>query len=153
MDNAGLPSPSLMVPRPVTGVGFFGVAPLRVRFSAGSVMPSTTVGTRTTRALVGVLAGTATVKLPLALVATGAGTPAINTTGVLVSTPTVAVPLARVKVTLVAIGLLLLSVTAKSRFPPSVMVGLLMALMDGRSSVIVKLITALSVRPSGSAMV
>ena len=87
-------------------------------------MVSLTVGTRTMIPWV-LLAGTLTLKVPSKLTKTLVKLlppSTLTCTGVVVSVPTVAVPLLRVKATVVAVADGLLSATLKSRVSPSVMV-------------------------------
>ena len=135
MLTVGTASPSMMVPVPDAGVVFWGVPAVSVRVSLPSLMPSAMVGTRTTIALAGVLTGTVTVMVP----SMAAGTswkvcpPSRDTSTRPVSLPTVAVPLFSCSTTCVGAPVGgLLSVTRKSRLPPSVTVGLLTPLTVGR---------------------
>ena len=139
MCSVGAPSLSTMVPVPTTGAAFCGVPADRVMVSSPSLMTSSTVGTRTVKLVTP--AGTSTVGP-----ATGvqvAPPSKLTSIGVPVSVPSVPLPSAGVSVTVVGVLLGWLSVTTKSRSPPSLTLGLLTPLTCGRSS--------LAVPPPGSA--
>ena len=141
---------SVMVPVPRIGAGLSGVDAARVRVSAGSPIASIRVGTRTMKLVAP--AGTSTV-LPVR----GAKlVPLSNETSAApVSTPSVALPEAGVRVTVVGVVLGFESTTAKSRLPPSAVLGLETETMRGRSSSVPPLPPPLSrivPRPMATAM-
>ena len=139
MCSVGAPSLSTMVPVPTTGAAFCGVPADRVMVSSPSLMTSSTVGTRTVKLVTP--AGTLTVGPATAVQV--APPSKLTSIGVPVSVPSVPLPSAGVSVTVVGVLLGWLSVTTKSRSPPSLTLGLLTPLTCGRSS--------LAVPPPGSA--
>ena len=128
MATTGVPF-SVMVPVPTSGAGLTAVAAASVIVSAGSPISSTRAGMRTMNEVAP--AGTSTLAP-----ATGAkvAPPSKETSAAPVSRPSVAVPDAGVSVTVVGVVLALVSVTAKSRLPPSGAVGLDTLATRGRSS-------------------
>ena len=125
----GVPSLSLIVPVPITGLIFCAVEAASVMFSGVSLITSSVVGTRTIKLIAP--AGTLTV---VPTNATKVTPPSKETNAGEVSVPRVAVPLARVSVTVVAVVLVLFKLTIKSRLPPSATAGLPTLDTCGRSS-------------------
>ena len=120
---------SVIVPVPVTGAVFTGVEAASVNASVGSPSVSGVVGTRTMKLVAP--AGTLTVGPAIGVKVVP---PSNETSAGCVSVPSVAVPEAGVSVTVVGVVLGCVSVTAKSRLPPSTTVGLDTVPTAGRSS-------------------
>ena len=136
MLTTGVSSLSMIVPVPVLGVSCVGVVAVKVRVSLGSSILSSVVGTRTMMPLV-LLAGTVTLKLPLAAKIAGVKVlpPSVLTsTGVPVSTPRSAVTPTKVKLTRVSVVAGLLSATLKSIKLPSATAAGLVTVATGVSS-------------------
>ena len=122
-------TPSEMVPVPVTAAVLRAVAADKVMVSLPSTVLSTTVATRTIK--LDTPAGTLTT-LPDSVVQLAP--PSVEYCWVLVSVPSVAVPELGVTVTAVGVVLVLLKLTVKSKFPPSLTLGLDTPVIKGRSS-------------------
>ncbi len=112
-----------------------------MKVSVGSLVPSLIVGTRTTTWSTGVFAGTVIVAVPSGPTVTGSKVlpPSKLTFGAPVSSPGVAglvwpVGSPSLSLTTVGVVLSLLSLTTKSRSPPSAAVGLLTSITFGVSS-------------------
>ena len=120
---------SVIVPVPVTGAVLIGVDAASVIASVGSPSVSGVVGTRTMKLVAP--AGTLTVG---PAIGEKVVPPSNETSAGWVSVPSAAVPEAGVSVTVVGVVLGCVSVTAKSRLPPSTTVGLETVPTAGASS-------------------
>ena len=119
---------SVIVPVPVTGAVLIGVDAASVIASVGSPSVSGVLGTRTMKLVAP--AGTLTVGPAIGVKVVP---PSNDTSAGWVSVPSVAVPEAGVSVTVVGVVLGFVSVTVKSRLPPSTMVGLVTVPTAGAS--------------------
>ena len=130
IETIGVPSLSVMVPVPVVGAVSAGARTSSRIVSVGSLMLSSTVGTRTMKLLLP--AGTVTV---VPVIGLKVRPPSKETSGAPVSVPSVAVPEPGTTEITCGAAEALLSTTWKSRLPPSATVGLETLRTCGVSSV------------------